>query len=180
MGTMTSDELRKFVNDVLESIEITDEDLNRTRAKSESVAHRKIIEAFCNEWNRRFRVYPQSDFEGMKIDFLGRQNALGRILLAVEVDTTDKDRSWLKLADINAVCKIWVRLDYKWDRQFPSEAARKQAWENWLNGRDPEYPATPIDKVTRFWYSYGPTCGDLTIFVKSPDYLGSKTISSLP
>lgn len=180
MNNITSNELKEFVNKVLRSVEMKDKDLNKNFTKSETIAHRNIINALCSEWSRKFRVYPQGDFEGYKIDFIGRQKEIGRILLAVEIDTGDNEKSWLKLADINAICKVWILLDYKWQARFRSEEERQQTWEDWLYGHHPKHTPDEFNKANRFWYSYGPDADELIVFVKSPDYVGSRSISSEP
>jgi hypothetical protein len=80
------------------------------------IAHRKVIDTILDAWQQTtgFGKAKHSFFlssEAMGLDFVGRDWGLGRILLAVEVDTEHlASGSWSKLADIRAENKVWIYL----------------------------------------------------------------------
>ena len=94
------------IENVLKSIEITDEDFRRKRATSE--IHSRILEATDDEWNRSRT--PRFEERAFQIDFVGRTFPRhGKIELAIEVDTYYKPTgNWVKLLDINSDNKIWI------------------------------------------------------------------------
>jgi len=113
------------VENILKSIEITEEDFKRSRATS--LIHKKVLDAVGNEWN--ISREPVMEEIGFQMDFVGRVFPRhGKIELAMEVDIWNKPlRNWVKLLDINATTKIWIYLCREKNRAIDRiQEARKE------------------------------------------------------
>jgi len=113
------------IENILETINFTDEDFKRKGATSE--IHSRILEAIDDEWNRT--SIPRFEERAFQIDFVGRTFARhGKMVLAIEVDTYFKPTgNWVKLLDINSENKIWIYVSKERDRANSDfESAVKQ------------------------------------------------------
>jgi hypothetical protein len=102
---------------------------------------------------------------------VGREGKANKILLAVEVDRVDgvkmMKNSWLKLADISAVCKAWILLDYK--SGITDKSKRLKDYNDYLRGVARE--------LRLFLQKYGnvPNAA-VKLFYKTPDLLRERSV----
>lgn len=91
---------------LLKNLSWEDKDFKRT--PEATTVHSKIIDEIGKWWCTERRLYTER-FSQYGIDFVGREENFGRIMIATEVDRGHRaQRSWNKLADIRAENKIWI------------------------------------------------------------------------
>jgi hypothetical protein len=94
------------VMDLLRKLEIRKDQFRGGRGGI-SLAHNAVVDAIGKWWEEDRSIYLET--YGERIDFVGREMAHGKILLAVEVDRGHRaQRSWDKLADTCAENKVWI------------------------------------------------------------------------
>ena len=107
---MSDDEGQTVIDEIAELIEQLElsEGVFRSKIGGVTSAHSMIINEIGKWWMAYKGMYLPK-FTEYGIDFIGRENQYGKIILSVEVDRGSRaQRSWSKLADIRSENKIWI------------------------------------------------------------------------
>jgi len=147
----------KNVKEALQEVALEAGDF-RVRKKQATLAHEKVLYGIKAAWAKTSGFGTDGVFCDTQdgIDIVGRRSAATQIYLVLEIDRGKAGGSWRKLADKNAIAKVWVYIDEK---------------------SYPDYFEECLKDIRLYFMNYKANPGEFIVFHKSPDGLLENRVS---